>query len=235
MRVFTAMIALSMQRLLIAIVATAALCLAVWLGFSAGDSRPVAGPALPTQKTKGGIETARADGLVAGPQGEAVQERPADPTKPMTTQSGSPAMAPEASTLSGPEVIEQWLSSTDIPGITRAILAGFPKLDPKDHLLAVSKLAPLVGDDQFDSLKRLAVDPATSAEAKEYLFHDAVNRSAEAKWPMMFAIMSAAGHPQAEEAHQALVSDLGADYGANQGQWLARIQGDLKERAQIGR
>jgi len=224
-----------MQRLLIAIAAAAALCLAVWLGFSAGDSQPVEKAPLPTQKAKGGIETTRADGLVMGPQGESVQEAPADPAKPMTMVSGLPATAPEASTLSGPEVIEQWLSSTDIPGITRAILAGFPKLDPKDHLLAISKLAPLVGDDQFDSLKRLAVDPATSAEAKEYLFHDAVNRSAEAKWPMMFAIMSAPGHPQAQEAHDALVSDLGADYGANQGQWLARIQADLKERALIGK
>ncbi|MDB6118549.1 MAG: hypothetical protein JWO08_2330 [Verrucomicrobiaceae bacterium] len=227
------MMVVSMQRLLIAIASAAALCLAVWLGFSAGDSRPVGAPAIPTRKTKGS-EAAKTDGPV-GPQAGVVQDTPTDPAKPMTTMSGSPATAPEASTLSGPEVIEQWMSSTDIPGIARAILAGFPKLDPKDHLLAVSKLAPLVGDEQFDSLKRLAVDPATSADAKEYLFHDAVNRSAEAKWPMMFAIMAASGHPQAQEAHQALVSDLGADYGANQGQWLARIQADLKERAQIGK
>lgn len=225
-----------MQRLSIALISAAVLCLAVWLGFNAGSSQPLETTPPPSGKAKGGVETARTGGPPAEPQGEMVEKTPADPSQAMPAPPGSSAVSPEAAPApSGPEMIEQWLSSTDVPGIARAILAGFPKLDPKDHLLAVSKLAPLLGDDQMEGLKRLVVDPATSLEAKEYLFRDAVNRSAEARWPMMFAIMSAPGNPQAQEARQVLAGDLGVDYGLNQGQWLARIQEALRERAQIGK
>lgn len=138
--------------------------------------------------------------------------------------------------LTGPEVIEQWLSSsTDIPEIVRTILAGFPKLDPQDQLLAAGKLAALADDLHYEGVKRLLVDEKTSADAKEFLYRDAFNRGPEVKLPTMFAVMTTPGHPQAKEAHEALVNHLGADYGANQGQWLASIQANLRERAAIGK
>jgi hypothetical protein len=133
-------------------------------------------------------------------------------------------------------MIEQWMTSTDIPAIARTIMAGFPKLEPKDHLLAASKLAPLVPDQQFDtSLKRLLTDPNTSEEARDYLYRDAVNRAPEAKWPALFAVMITPGHPHAQDARESLTNDLGVDFGLNQGQWLARIQEALRERNGIGK
>lgn len=140
-----------------------------------------------------------------------------------------------AAAPSGPEVIEQWMTSTDLPGIVKTSLKGFPKLDPKDHLLAVSKIAPLVPDAEFDiSLKRLLVDAKTSEDAKDYLYRDVVNRAPEAKWPALFAVMNSPGHSHAQDARESLASDLGADFGQNQGQWLAKIQQALRERNQIG-
>lgn len=211
-----------------------ALISAVWLGMRAGDS-PSVEVAPPADRQASGVS-------LQGPLSQAPEpaviegDAPVIPDLPPGLNTTTKAMTPEPPTLSGPEVIEQWLSSsTDIPTIVRTVLDGFPKLSPADHLLAASKVTALADDANYEGVKRLLVDSRTSDEAKEFLYRDAFNRGAEVKLPTMFAVMTTPGHPQAAEAREALANHLGADYGANQGQWLAHIQANLKERAEIGK
>ena len=223
-----------MSRSAILFVSLALISVAVWLGMRAGDSLP-ATPLAPVAGLPATVKTPSAGAGPATPGG-ATEVMPGEVA---STHSATQELPPPTSTPAqptGPEMIEQWMTSTDIPAIARTILAGFPKLEPKDHLLAASKLAPLVPDHQFDtSLKRLLTDPNTSEEAKDYLYRDAVNRAPEAKWPALFAVMITPGHPHAQDARESLTSDLGADFGLNQGQWLARIQEALRERNGIGK
>jgi hypothetical protein len=147
------------------------------------------------------------------------------PAKQSPVAEASPADA----AMSGPVKIEAWLSSsTDIPTIANNLLAGFPSLEAKDQLLAVSKLVALVSDDRFEGVKRLLFDPKTSVEAKEFLFRDALSRADTVKLPLLLAIMQMPQHPCANDARETLKTQLGADYGVNYGQWLAQINEVLR-------
>ena len=224
----------TMNRSLILFLCFALISVAVWLGMRAGDSlpaTPLASVAMQPTTVK-----ALSEGGDSAIPGGAPEATPGEAASTGTTTLAPPPPTSTPAQTTGPEMIEQWMTSTDIPAIARTIMAGFPKLEPKDHLLAASKLAPLVPDNQFDtSLKRLLTDPNTSEEARDYLYRDAINRSPEAKWPALFAVMITPGHPHAQDARESLTSDLGADFGLNQGQWLARIQEALRERNGIGK
>ncbi len=108
------------------------------------------------------------------------------------------------------------------------MLTGFPSLDAKDHLLAVGNLVALVGDDRFEGLKRLLLDPKTSLEAKEFLFRDSLSRGDLVKLPLLLVVMQQRDHPCAVEAHEVLKKQLGADFGVNYGQWQAKISEVLR-------
>lgn len=141
--------------------------------------------------------------------------------------SATPPAEPEGP--SGPAKIEAWLaSSTDIPTVANAVLAGFPSLKPEDQLFAASKLVALVSDDRFDGLKRLLLDPKTTTAAKEFLFRDALSRAESLKLPLLMAIMQMPDHPCAAEARETLKTQLGVDYGVNYGQWQAKISEVLR-------
>ncbi|MDB6138098.1 MAG: hypothetical protein JWO94_1170, partial [Verrucomicrobiaceae bacterium] len=115
------------------------------------------------------------------------------------------------------------------------VLQHVPELKPEDQLPALGRVINLLPDDRYEAAQRALLDPRTSIEAKEFLYHDAANRPSEVKLPAMFAIMTARHHPQAEEAHQSLINELGNDFGANQGEWLARIHEELQRQSQAGK
>lgn len=214
-----------MNRAAISLGFLLALAVALWLGFYAADLPPskdgdssgitpnpiVTGPLIP-----GGSPRLSAVGDQS-PVSEI-------PTPPNIIPPEPGEVMPHAVTPSGPELVHQWLSSsTDIPTIANTMLTGFPSLAAKDHLHAVGNLVALVGDDRFEGLKRLLLDPKTSLEAKEFLFRDAMSRGDLVKLPLLLTVMQQRDHPSANEAHEVLKQQLGADFGVNYGQWQAKI------------
>ncbi len=219
------------RRLLFPLLFALLLGLAIWAGFRAAEQMPVAAaPRLTGTVTQPGGNAVTPSSL--SPASPEAAPDPVDPdvaTAITRTTTTAPSTTPTAQPLSGGEQVEQWLSSsTDIKVVAQNILAGFPLLATEDHLLAASKLVALVGDDRFEGLKRLILDPKTSTEAKEFLVRDALSRADTVKLPLMLAIMQQRGHPSASEAHDTLISALGADYGADYGQWQARINEVLR-------
>lgn len=198
-----------MNRPAFVLLLSLAITAALWLGFWAGEPVSVAGVLPSDTKDKPVITPA-----------PATAERPPNASVEVTSQITQP---------SGPERIEEWLSSsTDIPTIANKILISFPSLEDKDHLLAASKLVALVSDDRFEGLKRLLYDSRTSVEAQEFLFRDALSRAETLKLPMLLEIMQMPAHPCADEARETLKTQLGADYGVNYGQWQSKISEVLR-------
>jgi hypothetical protein len=198
-----------MNRSAFVLLLSLAITAALWLGFWAGE--PVSMP---------GVLPSGMKDKPATKQVLATAERPTNADVPMTPLTTQP---------SGPERIDEWLSSsTDIPTIANKILISFPSLEAKDHLLAASKLVALVSDDRFEGLKRLLFDPKTSLEAKEFLFRDALSRAETVKLPLLLEIMQMPEHPSANEARETLKTQLGVDYGVNYGQWQVKISEVLK-------
>ncbi len=216
----------AMKRALIALGIVAALAVALWLGFQAGDSTPEpAGGALgaaPMSRTAVDPMLSRDVPRSSRVTNEA--PAPGAAISPGIIPPSPGELMPVATPPSGPELVHQWLSSsTDIPTIANTMLKGFPSLEAKDHLHAVGNLVALVSDDRFAGLKRLLLDPKTSLEAKEFLFRDALSRGDLVKLPLLLAVMQQRDHPSANEAHDVLKQQLGADFGANYGQWQAKI------------
>lgn len=202
--------------------------IAIWLGLRAGSSDQ-AMPQVPPLRAATAVVagTGPAADMAPEPSQEAraalVRQLTGITTMPASSPSPE-AVAPTPSELDGPAKVEAWLaSSTDLPTVANTIFAGFPTLKPEDQLLAVSKLVALVSDDRFEGLKRLLLDPKTTAEAKEFLFRDALGRAESLKLPLLLAIMQKPDHPCAAEARQTLTTQLGVDCGMNYGQWQAKI------------
>lgn len=212
-----------MNRVIIATSFVMVVILAVWLGFWAGESGPVANGLSANTEGQPVISSALTPAETLN-ETLALETLPPNITKASTVEGG-----PQLSQPSGPERIEEWLSSsTDIPTIANKILISFPSLEAKDHLLAASKLVALVSDDRFEGLKRLLFDPKTSLEAKEFLFRDALSRAETVKLPLLLEIMQMPEHPCANEARETLKTQLGVDYGVNYGQWQSKISEVLK-------
>lgn len=133
------------------------------------------------------------------------------------------------STPSGPEMLEQWLSSSADPKqVGYALLRGFSQLPPESHAAAAKDLVNLVRDEDFDLLQRLLADSKTSVDAKEILYRDVLARPVRLRFPALLTIMRQPGHPHAEDAHDALARYLDGDWGKDYDQWHAQIDAYLR-------
>ncbi len=207
-----------------------ALGVAVWLGLMAGgdsSAAPRLKPATAQARTEGAAPASSA----LEPEASSISGIDAAATRGATIASAPQAPLATTTELTGPERVEQWLtSSTDVRMITQKILEGFGSLKPEDHALAATKLAELLSDEDFPQVRALLLDDRTSDEAKDILYHDAMNRPDAVKLPLLFALMQQRGHHNAEEAHQALAGALGGDLGGNMGAWQAKIAEELRRQ-----
>jgi hypothetical protein len=132
-------------------------------------------------------------------------------------------------------MVERWLTTTDATAGALTVLQHWSSLQPEEQMPALGRVINLLPDDRYAAVQHLLFDPTTGNEAAEFIFRDAANRPSEVKLPVMLALISRPGHPLAAMAHDSLMAELGADYGANQGQWVAHVHEYLQSRAQIGK
>lgn len=222
-----------MNRTAAALLFIFAISVALWLGMRLADDEPLLKPGT------GGWAPFSWGGSKPQPSGhhttaeeEAVAPTGQGPVRYTSVETTSPVMP----ALSGSEKVEQWLTAGGDPaqGAVR-VLQNWAKLKPEEQLPALGRVIHMLPDDRYQAAQRVLLDAKTSTEAKEVLFRDAFNRPAEVKLPVMLAVMFAPGHAQANEAHTALADHLGADYGANQSQWLIHIREELNRRAQASK
>jgi hypothetical protein len=147
----------------------------------------------------------------------------------MTSQNAAPS-AEDTEALAGGELLHEWLtSSQDVSEIADTILRGWARLKTEDQAMVAKELIPLVTDDRYQGLRRLLLDPETSADAKELIFKNLILRPKDLHLPLFLAVLQQSPrHPCADEARNLLMVRLGADYGLDWAKWQARINDELR-------
>lgn len=211
----------TMRKKLVRILAVLVpVAVAGWLGFREAGHEPSA--TRRTQRAESeavrGAESGRAGTLPAGETS----------TPPMTPPDVSLATERTAAPAGG-ALLQEWLtSSQDVAEIADTILRGWPRLKTDDQAMVAKELIPLVTDDRYQGLRRLLLDPDTSAAAKELIFRNLILRPKDLHLPLFLAVLQQSPrHPCAEEARNLLIVRLGADYGTDWAKWQARINEEL--------
>lgn len=209
--------------------------IAVWIGTRMADSPSSLqiSRTSPNAVAMGGLPAPLVAGVNAGssPTPDVRTAEKADPSPGLTGASPVPEAAPSAPPT-GAEMVERWLSTTDAAAGAVNVLQHWSSLKPEEQLPALGRVLNMVPDDRYNALERVLADPATTPEAADVIFRDAVNRPSNVKLHAMLSLIAQPRHPFASKAREALVNDLGIDDGANQGAWIAHVQEYLHSQAQ---
>ncbi len=188
-------------------------------------------------------------GLWMGRKGERPQVKipvapaPASVAPPPVAGSNEPmsAVAPQAPPNPVDEPVSEaeqqriydWLTESDTPeAAAESMLASWKELSPAGKLAVSRHLVNLVADEKYESLAGLLLDGTNSAEVKEVIFGDVLNRADEVKWPTLLRVLEQEDNPMSGEARRILGFVLGEDYKDDWAKWQAQVQSELIKPAE---
>lgn len=156
----------------------------------------------------------------------------AEDSVPMPAQGHSQPTQP-APEVSWEESLDAILSGAeDNRSTVRRLLEGFDRLPPEAQTEYIAHALNLCEDDNYGEMEAIYLRSDTTAEVREQIFDDSLNRPDEIKLPMMARTMSALNHPLTEEAKEILVLYLDLEPDAvGPIDWNARVQAYLKENS----
>jgi hypothetical protein len=212
------------ERLLMKAGTAAAAILAAGLGLWVATSETIS-PGKPEQETAVQENAGRQSGTHL-PSEQAPPARPYADEVPTTAQNTE---------QSGPEMLDQWLSSSTNPDeVGLAVMLGFSKLPAETHAAAARQMVNLVPDGAFDGMLRILLNPKTSTEAKGIIFQDVMIRPDALRLPALLEVMEQTEHPHAKDARYTLGTILGGDWGTDYKQWRARVDTELRRQKAAG-
>ena len=154
-----------------------------------------------------------------------------------TSRVAAAAETPETALVPAPELIVDWpdkisdvlVADTEIPEKCKVLLEMFPKLPLDGQVEAAQHLSNLVGNDEYQPLGKILLDPKTPDAVDSVLIMDVYNRPASTRLPILLQVARTPNHPKAAEAKDLLERFLDEDYGTDWTRWENKMTAWLKE------
>jgi len=111
----------------------------------------------------------------------------------------------------------------------KQLLGLFPRVSAEGQVEVAQHLSNLVEDHDYESLKKLLLDPKMPEDVLDVLVADILNRPNGIKLPTLLEVARTPDHPKAEEAKDLLELYLEEDYGPDWPKWQASMDQWLKD------